>query len=99
MSELSVRDFYDDLAHDYHLMFRDWDASIAYQAEVLGGLLRQSLGAGPHSVLDCSCGIGTQAIGLALAGHQVMGPHPMPGGAPPAPPAAAAPRGAAGRAG
>ena len=30
MSELSVRDFYDELAHDYHLMFRDWDASIAY---------------------------------------------------------------------
>lgn len=73
MSEPSVRDFYDDLAHDYHLMFRDWDASMAYQAEVLGGLVRQSLGAGPHTVLDCSCGIGTQAIGLALAGHQVVG--------------------------
>ncbi len=26
---------------------------------------------GPYSVLDCSCGIGTQAIGLALHGHQV----------------------------
>ncbi|MFB7216117.1 class I SAM-dependent methyltransferase [Streptomyces sp. NPDC056255] len=73
MSEPSVRDFYDDLAHDYHPTFRDWDASIAYQAEVLGGLVRQSLGAGPHTVLDCSCGIGTQAIGLARAGHQVVG--------------------------
>jgi SAM-dependent methyltransferase len=73
MPEPSVRDFYDDLAHDYHLMFRDWDASMAYQAEVLGGLLRRSLGAGPHAVLDCACGIGTQAIGLALAGHRVVG--------------------------
>ncbi|MEL5958866.1 class I SAM-dependent methyltransferase [Streptomyces sp. CLV115] len=73
MSKPSVRDFYDDLAHDYHLMFRDWDASMAYQAEVLGGLVRQSLGVGPHTVLDCSCGIGTQAIGLALSGHQVVG--------------------------
>ncbi|MFE2510823.1 class I SAM-dependent methyltransferase [Streptomyces naganishii] len=73
MSELSVRDFYDELAHDYHLVFRDWDASMAYQAEVLGGLVRQSLGAGPHTVLDCSCGIGTQAVGMALAGHQVVG--------------------------
>ncbi|MFJ6016468.1 class I SAM-dependent methyltransferase [Streptomyces sp. NPDC092952] len=73
MSEPSVRDFYDDLAHDYHLMFRDWDASMAYQAEALGALIRQHLGAGPHTVLDCSCGIGTQAIGLARAGHQVIG--------------------------
>ncbi|MFE3410014.1 class I SAM-dependent methyltransferase [Streptomyces mirabilis] len=73
MSEYSVRNFYDELAHDYHLMFRDWDASMAYQAEVLGGLVRKSLGEGPHTVLDCSCGIGTQAIGLALAGHQVVG--------------------------
>ncbi len=38
MSEHSVRNFYDELAHDYHLMFRDWDASMAYQAEVLGGI-------------------------------------------------------------
>jgi hypothetical protein len=51
MCELSVRDFYDELAGDYHLMFRDWDASMAYQAEVLGGLVRQSLGAGPDTVL------------------------------------------------
>jgi SAM-dependent methyltransferase len=73
MSELSVRDFYDELAHDYHLMFRDWDASMACQADVLGGLVRESLGSGPHTVLDCSCGIGAQAIGLALAGHRVEG--------------------------
>ncbi|WP_145908462.1 class I SAM-dependent methyltransferase [Kitasatospora viridis] len=53
-------------------MFRDWDASIAHQAEVLGALVRQQLGEGPHTVLDCSCGIGTQAIGLALAGHRVV---------------------------
>jgi len=78
MSEPSVRDFYDDLAHDYHLMFRDWDASMAHQAEVLGGLVRQCLGAGPHTVLDCSCGIGTQAIGLALAGHRVVGSDVSP---------------------
>lgn len=73
MSDPSVRDFYDDLAHDYHLLFRDWDASMVYQAEVLGGLVRECRGAGPHTVLDCSCGIGTQAIGLALAGHRVVG--------------------------
>lgn len=68
----SVRDFYDELAHDYHLIFPDWDASMAHQAKALGGLLRRHLGAGPHRILDCSCGIGTQAIGLALAEHDVV---------------------------
>jgi SAM-dependent methyltransferase len=74
MPQFSTRDFYDELAQDYHLMFQDWDASMARQGEVLDGLLRRSpLGAGPHRVLDCSCGIGTQAIGLAARGHQVVG--------------------------
>ena len=69
----SVRDFYDALAADYHLIFPDWDASMARQAAALDGLVRARLGAGPHQVLDCSCGIGTQAIGLAGVGHQVVG--------------------------
>jgi SAM-dependent methyltransferase len=73
MSDFSVRDFYDRLAPDYHLIFADWDTSMAQQAEALDGLLRRHLGAGPYRVLDCSCGIGTQAIGLALAGHRVVG--------------------------
>jgi len=73
MPESSVRDFYDGLAADYHLMFPDWDASVARQAKALDGLIRGRLGARPHAILDCSCGIGTQAIGLALAGHEVVG--------------------------
>jgi len=72
VSEFSVRDFYDELAADYHLIFADWDASIAHQARVLGGLVELRLGAGPRRILDCSCGIGTQAIGLALGGHEVV---------------------------
>ncbi|WP_329243545.1 class I SAM-dependent methyltransferase [Streptomyces sp. NBC_01478] len=69
----SVRDFYDALAADYHLIFPDWDASMARQAAALDGVVRARLGAGPHQVLDCSCGIGTQAIGLAGVGHRVIG--------------------------
>ncbi|MET8079598.1 class I SAM-dependent methyltransferase [Streptomyces sp. NPDC005303] len=69
MTDSSTRDFYDSLAPDYHRIFADWDASMARQAAALGALL----GPGAHRVLDCSCGIGTQAIGLALAGHQVVG--------------------------
>ncbi|MFV8183044.1 class I SAM-dependent methyltransferase [Streptomyces sp. AF1B] len=69
----SARDFYDSLAADYHRIFPDWDASIARQAAALDGLLRHELGPGPHRLLDCACGIGTQAIGLACAGHRVVG--------------------------
>ncbi|MGP3921486.1 class I SAM-dependent methyltransferase [Nonomuraea sp. 10N515B] len=73
VSGFSVRDFYDELAADYHLVYPDWDASMARQAKALDGLIRPRLGAGPHLVLDCSCGIGTQSIGLALAGYKVVG--------------------------
>ena len=69
----SVREFYDALAADYHLIFPDWDASMTAQARALDAVVRARLGAGPHRVLDCSCGIGTQAIGLARVGHRVVG--------------------------
>ncbi|MFJ9867469.1 class I SAM-dependent methyltransferase [Streptomyces sp. NPDC101165] len=69
MSETSVAHFYDELADDYHLIYADWDAGIRRQGDALDGLIGQ----GNASVLDCSCGIGTQAIGLALRGHRVTG--------------------------
>ncbi|MCI3278269.1 class I SAM-dependent methyltransferase [Streptomyces cylindrosporus] len=69
----SPREFYDGLAADYHRIFPDWDASMSHQAAVLDGLLTRGLGPGPHRVLDCACGIGTQAIGLARTGHRVVG--------------------------
>lgn len=65
--------FYDPFAEFYHLIFDDWDAAIARQGKALQRLLSAELGDGPLRVLDCSCGIGTQAIGLAQCGHRVTG--------------------------
>jgi glycine/sarcosine N-methyltransferase len=62
--------FYDELAADYHLIFADWDAAIAWEAGIVTGLLRD-FGLDAGAVLDASCGIGTQAIGLAGAGFAV----------------------------
>ena len=62
--------FYDDLAADYHLIFADWDAAIAWEADVITAVLRDR-GVSAGAVLDASCGIGTQAIGLAQAGFAV----------------------------
>ncbi len=67
----SVRAFYDELAGSYDLIFADWQGSMRRQAAALDRLIQEQLGPGPHAILDCACGIGTQAIGLALHGHRV----------------------------
>lgn len=60
-----MSDFYDRMASLYHLIFQDWGESIERQAGQLTGILRERWGAECRSILDVSCGIGTQAIGLA----------------------------------
>jgi glycine/sarcosine N-methyltransferase len=70
--DLSTQDFYDRLAEDYHLIFGGWDEEVRQQGEILDRLLRTETGRRERlSILDCSCGIGTQAIGLALRGHRL----------------------------
>lgn len=68
-----VVDFYDGLADDYHCVYADWESSVRRQGEALDRLVRERLGEGPHRVLDCTCGIGTQSLGLAALGHAVVG--------------------------
>ncbi|WP_240040945.1 class I SAM-dependent methyltransferase [Paenibacillus ginsengarvi] len=69
----SVIEFYDGLAEDYHLIFHDWDTAISRQSEALSKMIRSKLvePLKEVSILDCSCGIGTQAIGLAKKGFKV----------------------------
>lgn len=64
-------DFYDRLAPFYHPIFGDWDASIARQAVILDRLIRDAWGPRVHTILDVSCGIGTQALGLAELGYDI----------------------------
>jgi len=71
MAPNSTKKFYDDLSADYHLNFGDWDEAIANQAKVLDKIIRKYAGGTPKTVLDCACGIGTQAIGLAQTGYTV----------------------------
>jgi glycine/sarcosine N-methyltransferase len=69
----SAERFYDDLAQWYHLIFEDWNRSIANQSAILGPILEGHTGKHSAYVLDCACGIGTQTIGLAQRGHIVVG--------------------------
>jgi SAM-dependent methyltransferase len=62
--------FYDQLTPLYHLIYPDWHASVRQQGEQLAALIAREWPSS-RSVLDVSCGIGTQAIGLALQGLAV----------------------------
>lgn len=67
-----VQSFYNELAGSYHLIFEDWDASIRRQAGALSAILERVCGPpGQVRILDCACGIGTQALGLASLGYNV----------------------------
>lgn len=69
----TVARFYDGLADHYHLLFADWDETLARQGDCLDRLIARSVGPGRRSILDATCGIGTQALGLARHGHTVTG--------------------------
>lgn len=67
-------EFYDRMAADYHLISSNWYSVCESQGQLIDHLLRAELNRpGPLRVLDCSCGTGTQSLGLAKAGHQVLG--------------------------
>ena len=66
-----IQTFYDDMASQYDKLFEDWQAATREQSAILDRLLRDR-GFGPECpLLDCACGIGTQAIGLAALGYDV----------------------------
>ena len=62
---------YNELAPYYHLIFQDWHSAIERQASILARLLPSPQESSP--LLDCACGIGTQALGLARLGFVVEG--------------------------
>ena len=66
-----MSEFYDQLASLYHLIFQNWDESIERQAGQLTSIIHERWGAGAKAILDVSCGIGTQALGLAKRGFAV----------------------------
>jgi glycine/sarcosine N-methyltransferase len=78
MTVSTTERFYDALAAAYHLVYADWPGAVRRQGKVLARLIAEHVGSGARTVLDCACGIGTQAIGLALEGFQVRGTDVSP---------------------
>ncbi|RYD97296.1 MAG: class I SAM-dependent methyltransferase [Sphingobacteriales bacterium] len=61
--------FYDELSGDYHLLFTNWDEAMQQQARTLDQLIQKYATGKTETLLDCACGIGTQALGLAQSGY------------------------------
>ena len=66
-----VQSFYDNLATQYDKLFLDWQATTHEQAVILNRIFQQNGFDTSANILDCACGIGTQAIGLAALGYSV----------------------------
>ncbi len=63
--------FYNNMAAQYDKLFLDWNATTREQAVILDKIFKGSGFDREANILDCACGIGTQAIGLAALGYQV----------------------------
>ena len=66
-----TQSFYDNLAPQYDRLFLDWHAATQEQAAILDALFTEHGFDRSARILDCACGIGTQAIGLAMLGYSV----------------------------
>jgi len=66
-----IQTFYNDLASDYDKLFMDWDSTVKEQALILDRLIKNNGYDKSCNILDCACGIGTQAIGIAALGYDV----------------------------
>ena len=68
-----TQSFYDDMAPQYDKLFQDWQEATREQALIMDKIFA-GCGFGRNArVLDCACGIGTQAIGLAGLGYDMTG--------------------------
>ena len=68
-----TQSFYDSLASQYDKLFLDWQTTTQEQAVILDRLFAHNGFDKSAHILDCACGIGTQAIGLAAIGYNVTG--------------------------
>lgn len=67
-----IQNFYDNLASDYDKLFENWQNTTKEQAIILNKIFCENGFSKKAKILDCACGIGTQAIGLASMGYCVI---------------------------
>lgn len=70
----STQHFYDGMSESYHLIYEDWKRTVSSQGQLWDRWIRSRLnrpGSSKIRLLDASCGIGTQSLGLARHGFDV----------------------------
>ena len=68
-----VQNFYDSMASSYDMFYEDWEAASRQEADFLERIFLENGLGRDRTILDCACGIGTQALGLAALGYDVTG--------------------------
>lgn len=63
--------FYDSMASQYDKFYLDWETATHEEAAFLSEIFTKNGFDHTARILDCACGIGTQAIGLAALGYSV----------------------------
>lgn len=66
-----TQSFYDNLAPQYDKLFSDWQSAVQEQSFILDKLFHNYGFSHTARILDCACGIGTQAVGLAALGYDI----------------------------
>lgn len=66
-------DYYDYFADKYHIMLKDWNLKIRTQGKILKHIIEKFSCRAVNTILDCTCGIGIQALSLAQEGYCVTG--------------------------
>lgn len=73
MDVVDQEKLFDRIAADYDLLLKDWDNDLKEQGRQLDAMIRRFSRKPVRFILDCTCGIGTQCIGLAMQGYRVTG--------------------------
>lgn len=71
--EYNSNSYYDFFADKYHIMLQNWEEKIENQGKILLKIINKYTKCKISSVLDCTCGIGIQAISLAKEGLKITG--------------------------
>ncbi len=66
-----TQNFYDQMASQYDKLFQNWEETTKEQAALLDKIFKGYGFDTDAEILDCACGIGTQAVGIAQKGYKV----------------------------
>lgn len=68
----NIKDFYNNFADVYPYIFTDWNKTSEKHPIIIDTLIKKYESYKSQTLLDCTCGIGTQCLGLSKIGYEVF---------------------------